>query len=194
MVEAVTRFLKMFGSLLSTKTATTSSSPVIVYFHGGGFILLATNSKRFDDHYRRLAKEIPAVVISVNYRLAPENQYPSQYDDGIDMLKFIDSKISTVEHFPACTNLKRCFVTGDSAGENLAHNVAVRANECKFSMLMLLRVVLIQPFFGGEERTQSEEDLNDITPLVSLKRTDWMWKAFWPEGSDRDQSKFVLLY
>ncbi|KAH9802413.1 hypothetical protein KPL71_001373 [Citrus sinensis] len=143
-------WVKVFGSLLSTKTATTSSLPVIVYFHGGGFVLLATNSKCFDDHYQRLAKEIPAVVISVNYRLAPENQYPSQYDDGIDVLKFIDKKISTVEDFPACADLKRCFITGDSAGGNLAHNVAVRANECKFSMLMLLGVVLIQPF--SEER------------------------------------------
>ncbi|KAL9432284.1 hypothetical protein AB3S75_027327 [Citrus x aurantiifolia] len=169
-----------------TETSTTSSLPVIVYFHGGGFVLLAANSKRFDDHCRRLAKEIPAVVISVNYRLAPENRYPSQYDDGIDVLKFIDSKISTVKDFPDCADLKRCFVAGDSAGGNLAHNVAVRANECSFSNLKLIGMIAIQPFFGGEERTQSEEDLNDITPLVSLKLTDWMWKAFLPEGSDRD--------
>ncbi|KAK9200207.1 hypothetical protein WN944_015403 [Citrus x changshan-huyou] len=169
-----------------TETATTSSLPVIVYFHGGGFVLLAANSKRYDDHCRRLAKEIPAVVISVNYRLAPENRYPSQYDDGIDVLKFIDTKISTVEDFPACADLKRCFVAGDSAGGNLAHNVAVRANECKFSKLKLIGVIAIQPFFGGEERTQSEEDLNDITPLVSLRRSDWMWTAFLPEGTDRD--------
>lgn len=48
-------------------------------------------------------------------------------------------------------------------------------------------MVAIQPFFGGEGRTESEIKL-DGTPLVSIKRTDWMWKAFLPqgEGFDRD--------
>ncbi|KAK9205300.1 hypothetical protein WN943_015567 [Citrus x changshan-huyou] len=168
-----------------TETPTTISLPVIVYFHGGGFVLLAANSKGFDDYCRRLAGEIPAVVISVNYRLAPEHRYPCQYEDGIDVLKFIDNEISKIEDFPACADLKRCFVAGDSAGGNLAHNVAVRANECNFSKLKLIGVIAIQPFFGGEERTESETRLVGA-PLVSMERTDWMWKAFLPEGSNRN--------
>lgn len=43
----------------------------------------------------------------------------------------------------------------------------------------------IQPFFGGEERTESEIRL-DPGYIVSLARTDWLWRAFLPEGSDRD--------
>jgi acetyl esterase/lipase len=45
----------------------------------------------------------------------------------------------------------------------------------------------MQPFFGGEERTESEIKLVGV-PLISVERTDWMWKAFLPEGSDRNHS------
>uniref|UniRef100_A0A5B6YMS2 Alpha/beta hydrolase fold-3 domain-containing protein n=1 Tax=Davidia involucrata TaxID=16924 RepID=A0A5B6YMS2_DAVIN len=43
----------------------------------------------------------------------------------------------------------------------------------------------MQPFFGGEELTESELRLTEA-PLVNTERTDWMWRAFLPVGSDRD--------
>ncbi|PRQ22395.1 putative carboxylesterase [Rosa chinensis] len=46
-------------------------------------------------------------------------------------------------------------------------------------------MLAIQLFFGGEERTESETRLTRV-PLVNIERTGWMWKAFLPEGSDRD--------
>ncbi|XBI73028.1 hypothetical protein VPH35_066859 [Triticum aestivum] len=48
----------------------------------------------------------------------------------------------------------------------------------------LAGVIAIQPFFGGEERTPSELRL-DGAPIVSVARTDWMWRAFLPDGADR---------
>jgi acetyl esterase/lipase len=68
-----------------TSTATTDALSVIIFFHGGGFAFMAANSKSFDVLCRRLAREINAVVISVNYRLAPEYKYPCQYEDGFDV-------------------------------------------------------------------------------------------------------------
>lgn len=47
--------------------------------------------------------------------------------------------------------------------------------------LKVMGVVAIQPFFGGEGETESEIRLEG-TPIVSKKRTDWMWKAFLPQG------------
>ncbi|KAJ4713887.1 Alpha/beta hydrolase-3 [Melia azedarach] len=132
----------------------TASLPVIVYFHGGGFVVMSANSIGYDDYCRRLSRELPAVVISVNYRLAPEHRYPSQYEDGIDVLKFIDSLNTKL--LPSFADLRHCFLAGDSAGANLAHNVVVLANEHKFEKLKLVGIISIQPFFGGEERTESE--------------------------------------
>lgn len=161
------------------------SLPVIVYFHGGGFVLMSANSKHHDQFCQRLARELPAVIVSVNYRLAPEHRYPSQYDDGFDVLKFIDSD-GFKGRLPERANLKRCFVGGDSAGGNLAHHVAVMAAEHEFDRLDIVGLLGIQPFFGAEERSESETRFADATSLINLDRTDWMWKAFLPEGSNRN--------
>nr|POE45239.1 putative carboxylesterase 18 [Quercus suber] len=114
----------------TTTTTTTNNNsnslPIIFYFHGGGFGFFAANSKPFDDFCQRLAQEIPSIIISINYRLAPE------------------------------------------------HNV------------LSLETVL-EAFFGGEERTESETNLAGA-PLITVERTDWMWKAFLPQGSDRDHA------
>ncbi|KAJ0085995.1 hypothetical protein Patl1_07253 [Pistacia atlantica] len=50
--------------------------PLIIYFHGGGFAWMSSNSLGFDNLCRRFAKELTSVVISVDYRLAPEHKYP----------------------------------------------------------------------------------------------------------------------
>lgn len=143
---------------------------------------MAANSKPYDDFCRRLSRELNTIIISVNYRLSPEHRFPTQYEDGLKVLKFIDNWEGFI---PIKANPKLCFVAGDSAGGNLAHNVAVRANDHKFQNLKLIGIIAIQPFFGGEERTESEIKL-DGAPVVSMERSDWTWKAFLPRGSNRD--------
>ncbi|KAH7832950.1 hypothetical protein Vadar_001711 [Vaccinium darrowii] len=156
-------------------TTATQPLPVIVFFHGGGFVYLTADTKAYDAVCRRFARKISAVVVSVNYRLAPEYKYPAQYDDGFDVLKFLDERKSQV--LPENADLSCCFLAGDSAGANLGHHVAKRASESAFTQLKVIGLVAIQPFFGGEERADSERRLS---LLVSMDRTDWIWKAFLP--------------
>nr|WIV69116.1 PUCXE39 protein [Pyrus ussuriensis] len=136
--------------------STPSDLPVIVFFHGGGFTFLSPASFAYNAVCRKFARKFPAVVVSVNYRLCPEHR-------------------------------SRIFLAGDSAGANLAHHVAVRAAREKDRMRVVKPVGLIsiQPFFGGEERVESETRLHGA-PLVSVARTDWLWKVFLPDGSNRD--------
>ncbi|CAK7344503.1 unnamed protein product [Dovyalis caffra] len=174
---------------LYTPVSRTSTSdddiaiPIVFYFHGGGFTYMAANSKPYDDLCYSLARLLPAVIVSVNYRLAPEHRYPCQYDDCFDVIKFIDK--AELEGLPSYANLKHSFVAGDSAGGNLAHHMALKASECEFSNIKIIGVIALQPFFGGEERTGSEIKLSR-DPFVSMDHTDWMWKSFLPEGSNRD--------
>ncbi|KAJ8769966.1 hypothetical protein K2173_009048 [Erythroxylum novogranatense] len=172
--------------LYNPTTAPTGGSrmPLIVYFHGGGFFSMGADTKRFDQLCRRFTREVPAVVISVNYRLAPEYQYPLQYQDGFDALKFIDGM--NFENFSANVDLGQCFMAGDGAGGNLAHYVTLRASEYDFSNLKIIGLIALQPFFGGKERTESEINLDGVAPVLSVERTDWAWKAFMPQGSDRN--------
>uniref|UniRef100_A0A7N0ZZI6 Alpha/beta hydrolase fold-3 domain-containing protein n=1 Tax=Kalanchoe fedtschenkoi TaxID=63787 RepID=A0A7N0ZZI6_KALFE len=158
--------------------------PTVVFYHGGGFVYFSAHSRPFDDMCRRLALELPAFVVSVNYRLAPLFRYPCQYHDGFDALQFMDSP-----EFPRPANmdLSRVFLSGDSAGGNLAHHVAVRAGQHEFKELKIVGMVLYMPFFGGEERTESEKRLVNV-PLINPETTDWMWRSFVPEGADRDHA------
>lgn len=158
--------------------------PVIVFFHGGGFVYLSPDNQSYDAVCRRFSRKIPAIVVSVNYRLAPEYRYPAQYNDGFDVLKFLDENNKRDKILPENADLASCFLMGDSAGGNLAHHVAKRASESTFQQLKVIGLVPIQPFFGGQERTDAEKRLVKAY-IVSLSRTDWMWKAFVPD-SNRD--------
>jgi acetyl esterase/lipase len=126
----------------------------------------------------------------VNYRLAPEHRFPSPYDDGLDVLKFLDrdrnrNRNRDVQVLPEIADVSKCFLAGDSAGGNLAHHLAVRACRERFRVVNVVGLISIQPYFGGEERTESEIRLARA-PLVSMARTDWLWKAFLPDGANRD--------
>lgn len=168
------------------RTSTTDNEvkiPVIFYFHGSGFVCLAANSKLFDDLCYRLARLLPAVIISVNYRPAPEHRYPCQYEDGFDVIKFIDK--SYLEVLPNHANLKHSFVAGDSAGGNLAQHMALKACKSELSNIKLTGVIAIQPFFGGEERTGSEIKLSR-DPFCSNGYYRLDVEIVSAEGSNRD--------
>ncbi|KAL6213647.1 hypothetical protein ACLB2K_013094 [Fragaria x ananassa] len=161
-----------------------SSLPVVIYFHGGGFANYSPSFIPYDSLCRKVAGKLPAVVVSVNYRLSPEHRYPSQYDDGFDVVSFLDQNNAVL---PKNADSSRVFLAGDSAGGNLAHHVAVRfcRESSRLRRLKLIGLIGIQPFFGGEERTESEMR-HEKDPMLSVARTDWMWKAFLPAGSTRD--------
>lgn len=171
-------FLRVF-----VPAAAAASLPIVVFFHGGGFVFLSAASRIYDDVGRRLSRELPAVVVSVDYRLAPEHRFPAAYDDAAAALQWLD-RDPTCAGFAPAADPSRVFLAGDSAGANIAHHLAA-VSSSELQSLRAVGVVLIQPFFGGEERTASEARLTRA-PVVTMARTDRMWKAFLPAGSDRD--------
>ncbi|KAL6841783.1 hypothetical protein ACP4OV_028295 [Aristida adscensionis] len=170
--------------------------PVVVYFHGGGFVLFSAASRPYDALCRRLCRGLGAVVVSVDYRLAPAHRFPAAYEDGVAALRYLAAGDLPAEAFPVPVDLTRCFLAGDSAGGNITHHVAQRwasmaAAAAAASPPPSLRVagaVLIQPFFGGEERTPAEAALDRATPSLCTAATDHYWREFLPEGATRDHA------
>ncbi|GLJ42891.1 hypothetical protein SUGI_0889060 [Cryptomeria japonica] len=160
--------------------------PVVVYFHGGGFCVLSAADKNYDVFCRQLAKRRRAAVVSVEYRLAPEHKFPAAYDDCFAALTWLASSEGEI-FLPRNADLSRCFLMGDSAGGNIVHHVGCRVAEGTqdLGLLRIVGHVLIQPYFGGEERTASEIKLTKV-PLVTLETSDWFWRAFLPLGASRD--------
>ncbi|GAB4837499.1 hypothetical protein Ancab_002359 [Ancistrocladus abbreviatus] len=167
----------------TSAVATADTLPVVVYYHGGGFVTWSPDRKPYDDLCRRLARELSAVVISATYRPAPEHRCPTQYDDGFEVLNFIDH--TKVDGFPAKADMRKCFLAGDSSGGNVAHHMAVKAAKHEFQELKIVGMILIQPFFGAEKRSKSELEFQ-WNPILTVERLDFAWKQFLPEGSNRD--------
>ncbi|CAL9163463.1 unnamed protein product [Musa hybrid cultivar] len=153
--------------------------PVIIFFHGGSFAHSSSNSAIYDSLCRRFVSLCGAVVVSVNYRRSPEYKYPCAYDDGWAALKWASAE----PWLQSGKDAKfRVFLAGDSSGGNIAHHVAVRAAE---SGIEVSGNILLNPMFGGNCRTESEKRL-DGKYFVTIRDRDWYWKAYLPEGADRD--------
>ncbi|KAD4982977.1 hypothetical protein R6Q59_002626 [Mikania micrantha] len=162
--------------------ATTKNLPLVVYYHGGGFAYYGPDSAPFDGLCRRFASRFPAIVVSASYRLIPEYRYPAQYEDGFNVLKFLDDSQNR-NKLPKNADLKNCFVFGDSAGANLAHQVCVRAAGYKFQHIKVMGLVALQPYFGGEQRVASEISSENRLGL-HLNQTDFYWNVFQPHNGD----------
>jgi acetyl esterase len=96
--------------------------PVLVYFHGGGFVL--GNLDTHDSVARSLAVGADCLVMSVDYRLAPEHRFPAAVDDCLAAVRWIERHAVEIGADPT-----RIAVGGDSAGGNLATVVALRLRD-----------------------------------------------------------------
>ncbi len=100
----------------------TGPFPVITYYHGGGFVVATIDT--YDASARALAGYANAIVVSVEYRKAPEAPYPAAYNDAIDAYKWVTSNIGTYNGISS-----KVAVAGESAGGNLATEVALAARD-----------------------------------------------------------------
>lgn len=116
-------------------------APALVWIHGGGFVL--GEARQDDDLCRRLCAEIGAVVISVDYRLAPENPFPAALDDCHEALQ-LAYEIDGVD-------ASRVAIGGASAGGGLAAQVALRVKERRESapVLQLLAYPMLDDRTGA---------------------------------------------
>jgi acetyl esterase len=96
--------------------------PALVYFHGGGFVLGDLDSH--DNLCRALGNRLGALVVSVDYRRAPEAKFPAAFDDAWAALQWVAAQATKLSIDPS-----RLLVGGDSAGGNLAANVCLKARD-----------------------------------------------------------------
>ena len=109
--------------------------PVLVYFHGGGFVVGSIASH--DGVCRALAREADAIVVSVEYGLAPEERFPAGVDDGLAATRWV---IANADSFDG--DRRAVAVGGDSAGGNFA---AVIAQETRDDAIRPIFQLLVYP-------------------------------------------------
>src|SRR5262249_33364109 len=126
--------------------------PTLVYAHGGGFVFCDLDSH--DGLCRSFANLIPAVVVSVDYRLAPETPWPAAAEDVFAVTQWAARNADALGG-----DGTRIIVGGDSAGGNLAAVAALMARDDGAPRLaaQLLLYPMIAPAFGtASYRTYGE--------------------------------------
>lgn len=144
-----------------------ADAPCVLYFHGGGFMKGDLDSS--DTVAWGLAEEAGAVVVSVDYRLAPEHPYPAAFDDCYSVLEDVAANARAYG-----IDAKRIAVCGDSAGGNLAAAVSLAARDRRgpaISGQMLIYPCLTDDVAGGTYGSHA------VTPglTTSSMGTYWGW-------------------
>ncbi|NXK35072.1 AAAD deacetylase, partial [Piprites chloris] len=153
----------------------------MVYFHGGGWCLGDAGMKSYDHMSRRVSNELNAVVVSVNYRLAPEHHFPVPFEDVYSVTKFFlqSTVLSQYGVDPA-----RVCVAGDSAGGNLAAAVAQQLLEDAEVKTKLKAQILLYPALQALDLDLPSYRDNENKPLLSKS----LMVRFWSEYFTTDPS------
>lgn len=129
--------------------------PVVVYIHGGAFIIGSARDATYHSYVNSLAAAAGALVVSVDYRLAPEHPLPVAYDDSWAALRWAAS--AQDEWVARHGDVGRIFLSGDSAGANIVHDMLVRAASGN-SGPRIEGAVLCHPWFGGNQPIEGEPE------------------------------------
>lgn len=132
----------------------TRTLPFLVYYHGGAFCIGSPFSPMYSPYAASLAQEANVVVLSVQYRRAPEDPLPTAYEDAWEALKWATAHSGgngPEAWMNQYADFQRVFVGGDSAGATLSHNVVLRAGVDGLSGPRIVGMVLFHPFFGNDK-------------------------------------------
>lgn len=149
-------------------SASAQARPCCLYFHGGGFVVGSPRSH--DALVRSLARDTGAIVVSVDYRLAPEHKLPAAHDDALAAYRW------TLEHARELgIDAQRIVLAGDSAGGNLALATAISARD-----LDLPPPRGLVPIYPTTDMTRSFPSHRELAEGYFLTRQmlDWFSERF----------------
>lgn len=115
---------------LPSNDKTVARLPIIFFFHGGGWIRNSIADPATHDNTNLISAEVPAVLVAVELRLAPENRLPAQYEDAVDAVFWVRNQAAGNDDGDQWIrdygDFSRCYLYGVSCGANVAYNVALR--------------------------------------------------------------------
>ena len=159
------------------------SLPVVVYFHGGGWVI--GNIDTHDAYCRSLAVAANAVVVSVDYRLAPEHKFPAAAEDAYAAAGWASDHAVALGGNP-----RSVVVAGDSAGGNLAGVVTLMARDRGGPSIA--RQVLIYPITDCDFNTNSYREFA-TGHFLTREAMIWFWDQYCTPGTERHQANLSPL-
>ncbi|MFF2552233.1 alpha/beta hydrolase [Nocardia sp. NPDC058058] len=157
------------------RPALTEQTPgVVVFYHGGGFVLC--NLESHDKFCRVMANEAGVIVISVDYRRAPDARFPAAADDAYAVLRWVADNAEALGGDPA-----RLAVAGDSAGGTLATvaAIAARDNGGPDIAFQLLLYPMLDPACDSASHTE-----NATGYFTTAAQIRWYWQQYLNSDAD----------
>ncbi len=148
--------------------------PVIVYFHGGGWVIATIDT--YDASARALTKAANAIVVSVEYRKAPEHKFPAAHEDAYAAYQWVLRNADTFDGDPSMVA-----VAGESSGGNLAAAVCLMARA--HGELLPVHQALIYPVAGYDFNTPSYRENAQAKPLDKPMMA-WFFEKYLREPAD----------
>ena len=152
--------------------------PVTVFFHGGGWVIMDVESH--DSVCRYLAKASGSIVVSVDYRLAPESKYPVPVEDCYAATVWVAENATSLG-----ADAARLAVAGDSAGGNLAAAVAQMARDRSGPSIAFQ--ALMFPALDARMDTASYK-ANSEGFFLTEDSMQWFWGHYLNEASEGEQA------
>jgi acetyl esterase/lipase len=149
-----------------TPTGARGPLPVILYFHGGGWVI--ADRKVYAGGARGLARNAQAIVVSVDYRRAPEAPFPAQHDDALASYRWLLSNAASIGADPS-----RIGFAGESAGGNLAVATAMQARDA--GLPLPRHIVSVYPIAGSDLNTPSYQDTAN-GPTLNRALMAWFFR------------------
>ncbi|MGV9771235.1 alpha/beta hydrolase [Streptosporangium sp. NPDC003464] len=158
--------------------------PALVWFHGGGWTIGCLDENEVA--CRAVCAGAEAVVVSVDYRLAPENPYPAAADDCYAAVRWVHDSAGSLSVDP-----RRIAVGGESAGGNLAAVAALKARDLGGPGIALQ--VLVSPVLGHpDDGRASYRDFADGY-FLSKASMDWFFTQYPRDARDMDDPYLLPL-
>ena len=145
-----------FARIYRPAASSGGSMPIIVYYHGGGWVIADVNT--YDATPRLLSKQLNALVVSVEYRHAPEAKFPAQHDDAAAAYRWVLQNAASWGGDTA-----RIALAGESAGGNLAVATAIYARDN--GLPMPLHILSVYPIANSSKTLPSRKDSANAKPL-----------------------------
>jgi acetyl esterase/lipase len=166
-------------------TDSSKKVPILVYYHGGGFCLGSAYNPTFHNYFNGFVALSNVLVVSVEYRLAPEHPIPAQYEDSWLVLDWVVSHVDGAGPEPWISthaDFDRLYLGGESAGANIAHHMAMKAGSSGIGRPVKINgLAMIHPYFLGSNKVESD----NIDPAASESLAS-LWKVVAPNTTGID--------
>lgn len=158
----------------------TGPFPAIVYMHGGGYVVGDLDTQGMIA--LALCAWSQSVVISVDYRLAPEHKFPAAVDDSFAVLQWAAANAASIGADPA-----RLALAGDSAGANMACATALTARDAGGPAVRAVVNIYGSCNYPGTQTPSAVEFADG--PILKADDVDWFWEQYLADPAQQDDQR-----